>query len=281
MQLGNRPHTHKLCGSSSPGRCSTRLSLLSRPHPVGSTRKPRSKTHTRLAEVIHPSEPVSGVGVGVKGVREVGDCWGVGSWGCWTPQPQSWCLDGLTSPKLSEELVSHEHRPGGLRVGEEAATPRILGGPGSCIPAGTLGGLVCWSLLAKETWEARCRAGGLPAGLGWGPPGHRAWSPQAGCPLPGARERSLPDRAVTVGTGQGTLHGLSPEQAREQGCSALCGRTPSWRGAAGPEARVGAEVPTGWPPCRGIGLASLGTPAGKARRTRGPGSAGAGRQQPQ
>lgn len=133
--------------------------------------------HAHLAEVIHPSEPVSGVGR-EQGSREQG---------CWTPHPPRWRLDGPTLPKLPEGLVSHEHRPGSPRVREEAAAPRILGGPGSCVPVGTLKGLVCWSLHAKGTRGARRRAGGLPAGLVWGPPGHRARSPRAGCLLPGAR----------------------------------------------------------------------------------------------
>lgn len=159
---------------TSPGRCSLRLSLLSSPHPVGGTET--SLQDSRPLSGGHPS--IRACLRGRQGSREQG---------CWTPHPPRWRLDGPTLPKLPEGLVSHEHRPGSPRVREEAAAPRILGGPGSCIPVGTFKGLVCWSLHAKGTRGARRRAGGLPAGLVWGPPGHRARSPRAGCLLPGAR----------------------------------------------------------------------------------------------
>lgn len=195
------------------------------------------------------------------------------TWGCSTPQPQSWCPDGPHAPQTFRGTREPRASPRGSPGEGEAATPRIPGGRDSCVPAGTLEGLVCWSLHAKGTWGARRRAGGLPTGLAWGSPGHRARSPQAGCSLRGAREWSLPDRAETVGTGQGTLHGLSPERAgaRAQHAVWLHPKLAGSRRARGPG---GSRGPHGLAAVPGYAPRLPGYPAEKARRTRGPGPAG-------
>lgn len=158
-------------------RCSLRLSLLSSPHPVGGTETSLQDSHPLSGG--HPS-----IRACLRGRQRAGES---GAGVLDTPPTKvapRWPHAPQTSRGTREPRTSPWESPG---QGGGGRPTNPGGGPGSCVPVGTLKGLVCWSLHAKGTRGARRRAGGLPAGLVWGPPGHRARSPQAGCLLPGAR----------------------------------------------------------------------------------------------
>lgn len=238
----------------------------------GWPRKPRSKTHARLAEVIHPSEPVSGVSVGRRGRGR----WV--TWGCSTPQPQSWC-PRPHAPQTFRGTREPRALPRGSPGEGEAATSRI---PGGRTPA---------SLLALS--KASCAGHFMRRGPGE-PGAELGVCPQGSCG--GLRDTGhgaprLGARYMEPGSGHSRTGLRRWEQVRgrstalapsglEHGHSTQCGCTPSWLGAAGPEARVGVEVPTGWPLCRGTRLASPGTPQRRPGGRGARGQPGAGRQQP-
>lgn len=253
---------------TSPGRCSLRLSLLSSPHPVGGTEtslqdsRPLSGGHPSIRACLRGRQRAweSGAGVLDTPPTKVAPRWPH------APQTSRGTREPRTSPWESpgQGGGGRPTNPGGVRA------PASLWALSKALCAGRF--------TQRGPGEPDAELGVCPRGscgdprdTGRGAPGLGACYPEPG---------SLPDRAGTVGTGQGTPHGLSPEQAGAQGRSAQCGRTPSWLGVAGPEAQVGAEVPRGWPLCRDTHLASPGSPQGRPGRRGVWGQPGAGRQQP-
>lgn len=177
------------------------------------------------------------------------------------------------TPKLSEGLVNHEHRPGGPRARERRPPheSRVVGTPASLL---ALSKASCAGhFMRRGPGEPGAELGVCPRGScgGLRDTGHGAPRLGARYAEPGSGHSQTGLRRWEQVRGRSTA--LAPS-GLEHGNSTQCGCTPSWLGAAGPEARVGGRGPHGLAAVPGYAPRLPGYPAEKARRTRGPGPAG-------